>query len=234
MTKLDITIIGQDSIIYCMKELLEQAMEINDNEYEVAVLLKYDDGTEHYVPAIIGIDIEKFNDMKNLTIRYSDNSNYRKFITLRYFDNIETSTLSMAYVDFAEFVRQIKTYIQLYTHDFIGMRNTRIFNTAYMGHSIFTCIDVTHAKHNDYALKSLIDYFNMCWEKRDRKRKYVGVEIIWMVDELHKNNNTDCFKYLSDELRDALIAFYVEANPEIVVYLIETAPRVDPLERFKL
>jgi hypothetical protein len=234
MTKLDITIIGQDNIIYCMRELLEQAMEINDNEYEVAVLLKYDDGTEHYVPAVIGIDIEKFNEMRNLTIRYFENSNYRKFITLRCFDNIETSTLSMAYVDFAEFVKQIKTYIQLYTHDFIGIRNTRIFNIGYLGHTIFTCIDITHAKHNDYALKSLIEYLNMYWEKCDRKGKYVGVEIIWMVDELHKHDNTDCFKYLSDELRDTLIEFYAEANPEIVVYLIETASRTDIAERFKL
>lgn len=234
MTKLNITIIGQDNIIYCVKELVEQAMKINDTEYEVSVLLKYDDGTEHYVPVIIGIDISTFNDIISCTPSVSDNPHYNRLFTIRYFDNIETSILSMQYVDFAEFVRQITTYIQLYTHDFNGINNIRRFDIVYLRNSIFTCIDITHAKHNDYALKSLIEYLNMCWKKRDSKRKYIGVETIQMVDAIHKNDNDECFKYISDELRDALIEFYTEANPEIVVYLIETAPPVDPESRFEL
>jgi len=233
MTKLDITIIGQDNIIYCMKQLLEQAMKINDTEYEVSVLLKYDDGTCHNIPVIIGIDIEKFDDIISFTPRYFDNSNYPKFIALRYFDNIETRLLSMAYVDFAEFVKQITIYIQLYTHDFSGIYTTRIFGTFSVGNSPLTFGDIAYT-HNHYALKSLIEYLNMIWKKRDRKRKYVGVETIWVIDKIHENNNDECFQYLSDELRDALIDFYVEANPEIVVYLIETAPRTDIAERFKL
>lgn len=241
MTKLDITIIGQDNIIYGqdniiygMKLLLEQAMEINDTEYEFSVLLKYEDGTEHYVPVIIGIDREEFDDLIACTPRYFDNPNYPKFISLRYFDNIETRMLSVAYMDFTAFVKSITSYIQLYTHDFSEIFNTRIFDTVCLGNSPLTFGDIAYAKHNDYALKSLVEYLNVIWEKCDRKRKYVGVETIWLIDQIHENDNTDCFKYLSDELRDALIDFYVDTNPEIVVYLIETAPHTDPLERFKL